>query len=343
MSTAVPYRAGPVGRFIAWLDRLPWHGWWLLVALFALPVAWAHAVMWATGRLPAGALDSSILVLAVYGPYALGAGAIGVRVANRALMAFWPATGWPDSERPEWVVRLSAAPARYEWPSLVVGAIGGLLALAASPDTVLGPPGNRLAVYVAYAPAFLFGYGMLGAGLVLTIHWLRLVARIHREATAIDPFDRVPVYAFSRLTVAVGLSYVLATYYSFSINGAFQVGNLVSLAFLGTATTFGVIAFVAPLWGIHGRLVREKERLLADVERRVTRLAEEMYDRIDAGDFAATASLNTTLSGLTTLRDRVSHLPTWPWPPQLLRGFLSALLLPIIIFVASRLVESYLP
>jgi len=103
------------------------------------------------------------------------------------------------------------------------------------------------------------------------------------------------------------------------------------------------VTFVAPLWGIHNRLARIKDALLLDVERRVSRVGAELYGRIDDGDFASTSALNDTLTGLTTLRDRVRHLPTWPWEPQLLRGFVSALLLPIVVFVASRLIETLLP
>lgn len=100
---------------------------------------------------------------------------------------------------------------------------------------------------------------------------------------------------------------------------------------------------LAPLWGIHDRLVSQKAAALLDVERRTTRLAAELFARIDAGDFAAAPSLNDTLTGLTALRERVERLPTWHWPPQLLRGFVSALLLPIVLFVVSRFVSMVLP
>jgi len=217
------------------------------------------------------------------------------------------------------------------------------MALAASPDSMLGGPEGRGAVFIAYAPAFILGSGLLAPALVITLRWLGLVARIHREAAAIDPFDRAPIYAFSRLTVLAGLSYVVAAYYSFTVNGAFQAGNVPSLAFLATATLFGIAAFVAPRWGVHDRLVRIKDGLLLEVERQVSGVAAELYGRIDAGDFESASALNDTLTGLNTLRDRVTNLPTWPWPPQLFRGFVSALLLPIVVFVASRRLETLLP
>ena len=332
--------AGPVARIVARVEASPWSRWWLIPALLLFQVAWAHAVLWVSGRLAVGTLDSTAATLAVYGPYALAAWWLGVRVGRDALVAFWPATGWPVEQQAVWLNRFARAPARHETVALLVGALGGLLALAAAPDAVIGAPEGRLAVYVAYAPAFVLGYSMGAVGIVLTLRWLRLVGRIHREATAIDPFDRVPVYAFSRLTVMVGLAFAVAVYYSFTANGSFQAGNLPSLAFLAATTTFSVAAFVAPLWGIHGRLVRAKEALRLDAERRLTRLEAELYARIDAADFAAAVGLNGTLGSLTVLRDRVEHLPTWPWSPQLLRGFVSALLLPVVVYLLTRVASS---
>ena len=46
-----------------------------------------------------------------------------------------------------------------------------------------------------------------------------------------------------------------------------------------------------------------------------------------------------TAPSVTALRERVVHLPTWPWSPQVLRGFLSALLLPVIVYLITRLIS----
>jgi hypothetical protein len=98
--------------------------------------------------------------------------------------------------------------------------------------------------------------------------------------------------------------------------------------------------FVVPLWGIHDRLVHEKAQLMAQAERRLGQVAAEMDRRIDAGAFATTKEITDTLAGVTLLRERVARLPTWPWPPQVLRGFLSALLAPIVVYVVARLVSA---
>jgi hypothetical protein len=45
---------------------------------------------------------------------------------------------------------------------------------------------------------------------------------------------------------------------------------------------------------------------------------------------------------LADLRKRIADIPTWPWRPQVLSGFLSALILPVAIFLITRALASQL-
>ena len=74
----------------------------------------------------------------------------------------------------------------------------------------------------------------------------------------------------------------------------------------------------------------------------MSRLGDEMYRRIDAGQFDATKVVSDALAGLADLRKRIADIPTWPWRPQVLSGFLSALLLPVAIFLITRALASQL-
>jgi hypothetical protein len=319
---------------------LPGHGWWVFPALGVLLFGCAHAIVWATGRVPFGVIEPTITVGVAYGPFLLAILAAANFVSKRSLVAFWPATGWPQADRPDWEAAFVITPGPWGWVSLAIGvplAIGSFLS---APTSSFGVGGDRLILFVAYLPALVLGYAMAPAAFVHTVRQLRLVARIHREATAIDPFDRGPVYAFSRLTVLTGLGYVLVGYYSLTVNGAFSAGNLLAVAALAASVIVGIATFVVPLWGIHERLVDEKAILVRGVEDRVGRIATEMYRRIDAGEFDGSKVMSDALAGVTTLRDRIQRLPTWPWPPQLLRGFVSALILPLVIYVLTRLVSA---
>jgi hypothetical protein len=331
---------GPISSFSAWVDRYGPAGWLIFVGLFVAEVAWCHLVLWATGRLAVGSFDQNVLIFSVYAPYSLAALTFGRRIARDAVVRFWPATGWPAAEQAAWIDRFSFAPARVEWAALVVGFVAGLGALLAAPASVLGSGDGRIASAVAYVPLFLMGYGPSTAAIVISAQWLWLVDRIHREARAVDPFDREPIYAFSRLTVIVGVTIVGAAYFSWTVNAGYQVGNLPSLLFTIATVPVGILAFVAPLWGIHERLAREKDALALDVERRITRAAEELYGRVDAGTFDDSKAVTDALAGLTGLRERIARLPTWPWPPQLLRGFLTALFLPIIVYIVGRAISA---
>ena len=335
-SVVVGYRPSAVSRFLGWTASLPGHGWWVFPGLYLALGVWAHAILWSTGRLPVGVLDPVVTVGLVYGPFSLAALSLANWVALRSLATFWPATGWPDEERTGWAYRLVNTPRGFGWLSLLVGVPLALGSFASAPAAFLGPENGRAVLLLADLPALLLGYTMLVAAILQTTHQLRLVSRIHREATAIDPFDREPVYAFSRLTVLAGATYVGVAYYTLAFNGTFQAGNALALAAVFSSVVLGLVTFVLPLWGIHGRLVVEKAALLRDVEGRLTRLATEMYRRIDAGEFDATKVVTDSLAGVTALRDRIARLPTWPWPPQVLRGFVTALALPVFVYLLSR-------
>jgi len=337
---SAPFRPGPVSRLLAWLAGRPGAGLAFVLGSFVAFLVWGTAVEWLSGRIPPGTLDPNLVPGLGYAPYSLGALILGRRIGLRALDDFWPATGWPESARPEWAYRLANAPARSEWAALAIGFLGGVAALASAPPTVLGPEPGRVFTYIAFIPGYFAGYTISGVAFLWAARWIYLVAGIHRGARAIDPFDRTPIYAFSRLTVFLGIAFVFLAYYSFTVNVQNQIGNVPSLTFIGATIVLGIVTFIAPLWGIHGRLVTEKDRLALDVERRVNRLATEIYGRIDAGSFEATTPLNGSLAGLITLRDRIAHLPTWPWPPNVLRGFLTALLLPIAVFVAGHVITT---
>lgn len=337
-SAAPSIRPGGIAAFYAWVDRLPVHGWWLYPAMAVALLAWASVILWVTGRLPLGTFDPTLTVSVAYGPYALGILAYVNRTADQALETFWPATGWPERDRPAWSHAFATVRAGLGLPSLVFGIVVAIAAFLAAPTAVVGAETQERLIYaVALAPSAVFGYAMTAVVIAHTFRQLRLVVTIHRRAEALDPFDRRPVYAFSRFTALIGLAFLASGYYTLTVNSAFQSGNLVGLGVLASIIALGTACFVLPLWGIHDRLVDEKETLLTGVEERVRSLADELYRRIDAGEFDGTKVINEAIAAAGAYEARIERLPTWPWPPQLFRGFLSALLLPVLVYLLTRL------
>ncbi len=330
------YRPGILSQTLNWVDGLPLHGWWAYPLLALVLFLWSHGVLWLTGQLPVGTIQPLLASAVFYGPFVLAAIAYINRVSERALAQFWPATGWPADEQAAWRYEFVNSPGGVGLITLVVGILAAAGSFASGSDLAIDPRLDRGTFLVAYLPSAVIGYGLVVAATVHIVRQLRLVARIHREAKAIDPFDRGPVYAFSNLTARAGLAYIISGYYAITVQGQFQAGNAVSLVVIAITFTVGICCFVLPLWGIHERLGREKDGLLREVETRAGRLGEEMYRRIDAGQFDGTKVVSEALAGAGALRDRINRLPTWPWPPNLMRGFISALLLPVIVYVVTR-------
>ena len=52
--------------------------------------------------------------------------------------------------------------------------------------------------------------------------------------------------------------------------------------------------------------------------------------------------LKDAMLGLAAERDVLNALPTWPWRPGTLAGFLSATLLPILIFILQLGIGKFL-
>jgi hypothetical protein len=332
-------RPGVLSRSLAWIDALPGHGWWIYPLLFVGLFGWAHGVLWSTGEVPFGSTLQTVAVSLFYPPYTLAATALINRSASRALDAFWPATGWADEERSAWRYRFVHSPAGFGLAAFGIGVVVAAIAFLSASEQAFGGGGDRLAVFIAYFPVASLGYAVVMLAFVHTAHQLRLVARIHREATAIDPFDRTSVYAFSSMTALTGLAYAASGYFTLLFNGAYQAGNVVATVVVVTVFALAIVCFILPLWGVHDRLVDEKQVLAREVEVRLSRLTEEMYRRIELGDFEGTKAVGDSLVGVSAIRKRISDIPTWPWRPQVLSGFLSALLVPVAVYVLTRAIS----
>jgi hypothetical protein len=340
-STTDAYEPSVLNRFYEAVARLPGGGWWIYPLLFAAEIAYVLGVLVLTGRATPESFSPVTLAGLVYGPFSLAASQYLFGVAGRAMDAFRPATGLTEEEYERQRLELTTLPANRLLVAVLIGtaiAIGSVV--FAAPSALAPYGGTPLIALIVLGPAVLFGYTMFPVVLYQAVHQLRQVDRLHREATRIDPFDTTPIYAFSRFTVQIGLAFVLIGYFSVTVNASFQEGNPVSLAIVGATELIGAACFLLPLWGIHGRLVAEKVRLVRAVNTRAEALQQELYRRVDASTLKDVKEVTDALGGVYATREQVGRLPTWPWPPQVLRGFLSAILLPVVVFLITRFVGS---
>ena len=338
-----PYAPSVLDRLISRIDGLPGHGWWLYPVLLAVFIGWIHAWVWAWGVRPFGTFEPAAWTYVFYAPFALAAIHFLDRAGNQAMAVFRPAldlTAAEIEDRRYELVTLRAG--RTIWCIVAVGvAIGVGVAGTQSAEALAIFSRTRAEGLFLVVPFAIIGYIGFAALIWHTFRQLQLVARLHREAR-LDLFDTGPIYAFSGLTMRTGLVWIAVGYYSLTVSSAFVTTNPVALPISFTNFVVGAACFVLPLYGLHGRLVVEKARLLHEASARVAAMSGALYSRVDARELTGIKEVTDAYTGVVAARDQVLKLPTWPWPPRALGQFATALILPIVIYVVSRLVGQQL-
>jgi hypothetical protein len=170
---------------------------------------------------------------------------------------------------------------------------------------------------------------------------LSLVNRTVRTAKKFNLFRLDPVYAFSRVTSLIGASWMLMltlTLLALPIRLATGLG----LAIMAAQILFAIAAFVLPLWVVHRRLETEKLRLLAELNLRVESTIKLLHASLDDNKLENSSHFSDAMASLSAEREVLNAVPTWPWRVGTLTGFLSAIVLPIAIFIIQFVIEKWL-
>lgn len=339
-----PYARSWIDLFFGWMTALPGPT-WLAYAVLVLPsTLLSNSALWLSGLRPWGDVDPQQVYWGVSTAAIVAAAHYLRNLAGASFDRFRPAlgTGHPDPER-----------VRYE-----------LTVMPAAPIAVM------TVVLIAITPLYYLAdpvasqvEGLNGAGLVArtaaeglssvvflavayqAVRQLLAVTRLHAVADQVDPFRPLPLYAFSRLAAQVGIVLVVFISGGVAVNPqALASETMVALWLpwiLGTPIIAAVV-FLVPMLGMHGRLEAEKDRLDSTADGRMRALIGELNEAIDARATDRVDALDRTMSALRHEREILARLPTWPWSTGTIRGFGSALLLPIALFLVQRYLGAFL-
>ena len=271
---SAPYPASWVDRLIGWIASLPGPAWVFYLALAVGLALISHALRWLDGSLPVGTFDPARLAEVPFPVYFLGVIHYLNATARQSLEAFRPALAVDEAEYARLQYELTVLPPRAALVCLLAGILFAVISVSDSPS-VYGFGGGTSPLTALYTGMFLAITMMFYLlFLVHTVRQLRLVNRIHQMATNINPFHRIPVYAFSSLTARSAIGIVLVVYYNTYLTYSRQLfGDVRGMSSLGIGTLALVLliaaaSFVLPLNGMHQRLVRAKEKLVGEAERR---------------------------------------------------------------------------
>jgi hypothetical protein len=336
VGTARPYAPSWLDRLFDGLEALPGPVWLAYAALLVPSTLLRNAAYWVSGVLPVGEIHQA---QTVYGfvTVALLAGMHHLRgVARDAFDDFRPALGDAAGDPERTRYELSILPAR---PAIAIALIVPLML-----------------TYYALDPAAADVVGLTGIGLILravpegitiatitaivcqAIRQARIISRLHEVAERVDPLDPASLFAFSRLTARVGM--IAIAFGAAAVPLSPEMGESRAQALIATWLVPIVLApvavFVLPLLGMHRRLVDGKSSLAGAAGRRQRALVDELREAIDARDARRIGVLDRALLAHRHERELIARAPTWPWSTGTLRGFVSALFLPIVLFLVQR-------
>ncbi len=333
-----PYAPGWLHVLVTWIDRLPGPTWTAYLAILVSATLAMHLARWSQGTSPVGSFD----VVTTYWGF-LTAATVWVaayleRTAAKAFDAFRPALTTSETESERLRYELIVVPAG---PSIVITVLAAILNAAQFvfvPEAAgnQGLPGPALAVVFVIS---WFNTAILFQLLYRLVRQMRLVRRTLEKSVVVDLFLPGPLNAFALLTSRPGAVLTLLVASSAVIVPLPTEPDAVLVGwapYLIVPPIIAVIAFLIPLTGVHERLVAQKEHLQGEAEERLRGVLAGLNREVDAGDLGRADQLNKTLASLLLQRDFLAKLPTWPWSVATLRSFVSAILLPIALFLAQQ-------
>ena len=175
------------------------------------------------------------------------------------------------------------------------------------------------------------------------IRQLRTVSGIYTGHTTFNIFDIGPLHALSRVAAMTAVALVVFSYVYLAFYASWQINSVSNAILLGGILLLAVLTFVVPLYGSHRLLRQAKVRRLSEIGRSIEATADSLHAAArDGKDAAAAGNIPGVLDGLLAERALVARAPTWPLDPETLRALLTATLLPLALWLATRLLERFI-
>jgi hypothetical protein len=336
-----PYAPSILDRFMNWVKQLPVPYWVTYLTLFIVEGVVNHVFNWADGWLPAFTFSPISLLFPfwLWGSFAIITYLNSISL--EALSSFRPLLDVSDKTMRRLEYEFTTMPSR----GVIIS--GGFWAIWYCGLTFLAFDGFYrafgLGTFITVL-TILEGLITFLTGSVIYYHsirQLRLIDKVVKMVKEFDLFQLEPVYAFSIVTSRTGIAWVILlsiTLLLFPIDIAF----IPTLIILIVQVVLALAAFFLPLRIVNRRLVAEKRRLLAEHNQRVQSTLARLHRRLDDNELVGMDQLNDALAGLTAEGKLLAEIPTWPWRAGLFTGFLSIVVLPIILFIIQVVLGRWL-
>ena len=343
------YSPSWVDRLTDWIERLPIPMWAFYGLLYLFAAISLNIASWINGALPWGTPSFAQLYNAIWVVIPLIMIHITDRLAQRALNSFASLVRDRQAELDDIRYRMTTMPARpVFWLWLVVAALLLFSAIQDPSFVIYDHPGGPIhPVTLAINTVFsVLTYSMAPLMIFHAARQLSLVNKAYELVDEVSVFHRQPLYAFSTLTMRTALFLVgmaVISYAAESIVDTSSTEDAITLTLSVIVVPLSLVVVLLPLWGIHQRLQEAKENVLEENSMQTAKLRQQFYSVMDDENYDALPVVESAMESLYKERDQLRGIPTWPWAAGAFRNFLSAVLLPMLLWflqiVLSRLLS----
>lgn len=340
-SATVPFPPSWIDRLIAWIERIPgatWIFYLMSVLVFGILI---NAVFWIDGSVPIGSFDPENTGFALFVVYWVGLYQYLTGVGARSLKGFRPLLNVDDAEIARIDHELATLP---RWIGILAFPLGfGLAAALTFGDPT---PYGEIIPHTAlpYVGDITISGFMLATFICLVIRsvrQLRLVRRLHAQATNINLLKLEPAHAFSALTSRTGIGIIFVLVFSLPLNPT-PLDTTLDTSLTVMTLLLSIAVFVLPIIGIRNHLEEEKRRVLNETSDLLQATSDRLHDLVRGNDYQDINGTKEAVEALIRERELIGKTSTWPWNLSTLRGFASALLLPVVLWLVTRLLERFL-
>lgn len=335
------YSPSWLDRLTGWVSQRPGSPWFYYVVLGLTLFFILLILIWIEGGSPV----QSTLILHGYHTGAIAFFLVLFhyldKQADSALTALRPALTVDEEEYRDIQYRITTLPAV---PPVVASlAALGIVYLSEAVMGASPPEGLEIIPLSAgfHRFVYLLAWWFFGAFVYHTIHQLRLINLIYTRHTRVNLFQIKPLYAFSNLSALTSVCLAAIPHGWVLVNPVTEelYAEPVTITILLGITLLAVAVFIFPQLGIHRLHAAEKQCLIGEGNQRLISTISELHHRLDSGALKEIGDLNTAMSSLVTELDTIKKIPTWPWEPETVRVLITALALPLGLWLVQFLLQ----
>lgn len=319
-----------IDRLTKFLKRRPVSFGLTYLLLFILETSIILVLSWLDGWLPAYEFNPIVILFPawLWGPLAFISYLDSLSL--RAFSEFAQLLKIPDEMKHKLAYEFTTMPARSViFSSVAWAAVYLVIWYLVYPSFITIYGFGSLALWTTFTVGFI-SFTVGSAFYYHTFRQLRLVSRIVGMVDHFDLFNLDPVYAFSVLTSRTGICWVILSTLTIL---AYPVGagGISDIVLVTIQVVLGLAAFLLPLRAVNRRLVEEKRRQQAALDQRVKATLIRLHQLVDEDSLKEVSVLNDVLRGLASESEILTKIPIWPWRPGFFTGFVSVILLPILL------------